>query len=147
MKIVSILIISILLCNSISISDVSKWNDISEINKLSQSKKIRMIYFTADWCKWCKKMEKDVFSDQEINDYLKKHFLPFRADIDRISRIEYKSEYLTVKELSSLQNVKSYPTILFLNSSLESIGELTGYHDKENFMKVLKYVNQDTSLD
>ena len=145
MKIFAILIISILVSSSISISDISKWNDISEINKSSQSEKIRMIYFTADWCKWCKKMEKDVFSDNEIQDYVNNYFLPFIADIDARNRILYQSEYFTVKELSELLNVKSYPTILFMNSSLESIGELAGYHDKENFMKVLKYVNQDIS--
>jgi thioredoxin-related protein len=141
MRIIS-LILFLLISNSVTISNISRWNDTSEIDNITnENDKIRMIYFQAEWCKWCRKMENEVFSDVEVKNYIEKHFLLINADLESRKVVEHKNKYLTIKQLAELFNVKTFPAIVFMDSNQESIGEITGYYEKEEFLKVLRYVN------
>lgn len=146
MKLKFIISFLILTSSIFGFNDNSEWNDVSEIDQLSsENKKVRMIYFHAEWCMWCKKLEKEVFNDFEVNNYIEQHFLPFQADVESRNIIEYKSKYLTIKQLAELLNVKTFPTVVFINSSQEPIGVINGYYEKTDYMKGLEYLINDSN--
>src|SRR5512135_1473159 len=60
-----------------------KWYTIQEAEKLSQ-KSPRMMFIDTytDWCGWCKKMDKDTFSNPVISDILNTKFYPVKFDAE-----------------------------------------------------------------
>ncbi len=89
-------------------------------------KKLLLIDFTgSDWCGWCIKLDKEVFTKPEFEEYAKKNLVLVEADFPR--KNEQTAE---VKEqndkLQKEYKVKGYPTIVVLNAEGKKVGEL-GY--------------------
>ena len=71
--------------------------------KAKDSKKIVMIDFTAEWCGWCKKLDKDTFSDEKVQKLLTDKAIAIKVDAD------------DNKDLVKKYKVNGYPCLVFLN--------------------------------
>ena len=86
----------------------------------SQGKKI-YIYFWADWCTFCKKMEKETLSKPLVSSYLNKNFISIKVNSDK------------EKETASQYFVRGFPTSWFLTEDGEKISNLPGYVPPDMF--------------
>ena len=84
------------------------------------------MYFYADWCYYCKKMESDTFKDNKIVEYLNKNFVSIRLNADK------------EKKLVSKYGYRGLPFNWFLDSKGEPFGNFPGYYPPEKFIKFLK---------
>src|SRR5215467_1836959 len=85
-----------------------------------------MLDFTgSDWCGWCIKLHKEVFSQPEFAKYANENLVLVEVDFPHAKK---QSEELKKanQALQEKYNVDGYPTIVVLNSAGEKIGE-TGY--------------------
>ena len=55
---------------------------------IAQPKKV-MIYFYADWCVYCKKMEKDVYSKQEIESLINDEYYAVKFNVESNDTIQF----------------------------------------------------------
>jgi len=94
--------------------------------KAKQENKAVMLDFTgSDWCGWCIKLNKEVFSQPEFAKYAKDNLVLVEVDFPR----EKKQTEEVKKANQALQEkykIEGYPTIIVLNSDGEKVGE-TGY--------------------
>lgn len=74
-----------------------KWNTIEQSSKVSNSRneKLYFIDFYTSWCGWCKKMDKDTFTDKVVAAILNKYFIPTKFDAEgdaafKWNDVEYK---------------------------------------------------------
>jgi thioredoxin-related protein len=94
--------------------------------KAKTEKKLVLVDFTgSDWCEWCIKLDKEVFSTSEFKAYAKDKLVLVEADFPigkpQIDKVKKQNEKLQEKF-----SVEGFPTVIVLNSGGKKIGQL-GY--------------------
>jgi thioredoxin-related protein len=98
--------------------------DLTKANELSASsnKPIFAFFTGSDWCGWCKKLERDVFSKPEFIQWAKKNVVLLELDFPRNKQL---SPELTQQNASLQQTfqVQGYPTIwlFFLKKNADGV--------------------------
>jgi thioredoxin-related protein len=129
------------------------WQEFNSLEKLqkSQSKKVLVDVYT-DWCGWCKKMDASTFSHPVIIELLDKYFYSVKLNAEKADTILYagKKFYLpgpgrTTHTLAALllNGKMSYPSTVFLDESLKSLGPVPGYLEPAMMEKILVYFGEN----
>ncbi len=90
------------------------------------SNKLMLLDFTgSDWCGWCIRLDREVFSKPEFKEYAAKNLVLVELDFPRM-----KSQADSLKrqneELASKYGIEGFPTIIVLNGEGRKVGQL-GY--------------------
>ena len=90
-----------------------------------QNKPILINFTGSDWCGWCKKLVKEVFTQTEFVDYAKANLILLKIDFPQSipQSADLKKQN---NELQDKFKVKGYPTIILLDSTEKVLGN-TGY--------------------
>ncbi len=109
-------------------SAAAGWDDDYDkaLAKAKAENKMVVLDFTgSDWCGWCIKLDKEVFSKKEFKDYAKENLVLVEVDFPRSKRLSKKVQEQNEK-LKTEHSVRGYPTIIVLNSEGQKVGQL-GY--------------------
>lgn len=103
----------------------------------------------TDWCGWCKKMDKNTFSDPVIAEYINKHYYAVKLDAEQKEDIQFDGHTFKFipqgrngyHELAAglLQGKMSYPSLVFMDEQLRIIQPLPGYQIPQQLHPVLAY--------
>ena len=92
----------------------------------------------SDWCGWCVRLEKEVFSKKEFQEYAEKNLVCIMLDFPRMKR---QSKVLKRQNQALLKKygVRGFPTVLVLGPKGAVAGK-TGYRrgGPEEYVKHLK---------
>jgi protein disulfide-isomerase len=89
-------------------------------------KKLLLVDFTgSDWCGWCIKLNREVFSKPEFQAYAKQNLVLLEIDFPR-RKAQADSLVKQNTELAEQYQVQGFPTIVVLNGDGRKVGEL-GY--------------------
>src|SRR5713101_3348515 len=96
------------------------------VEKAKSENKLVMLDFTgSDWCGWCIKLHKEVFSTAEFAKYAKENLVLVEVDFPR--RKQLSAELKKANEaLQEKYKIEGFPTIVVLNREGNKVGEL-GY--------------------
>ncbi len=95
-----------------------------------EGKKI-YINFHADWCRYCKKMDKETFKNKSVISYLNENFISIKVDSDK------------ERSTSSEFNVKGLPDNWFLTEKGERIGNQPGYLPDKMMLQLLEHIHTE----
>jgi len=101
-------------------------------------KPILVDFAGSDWCSWCIRLEKEVFSRPAFQKYAKKNLVLMLADFPRKKKLS--AEVIAQnEELSKKYSIEGYPTVVLLSSKGETLG-VTGYQQggAEKYVEHLK---------
>jgi uncharacterized protein YyaL (SSP411 family) len=119
-----------------------KWLDWNTGYPLAKKQnKIILVDAYTDWCGWCKKMDRDTYTDSEIIKILNKDFvvIKFNPELDDIV-YELDGNKISGRELfGQLTQGKStgFPTTYFIHPNKKQIQVAAGYLGPDDFKKVL----------
>ncbi len=122
--------VSLLACCAVSLAGAAELQWMTDLPKAEAKakaeNKLVMVDFTgSDWCPWCIKLDKEVFSTPEFVQYAEKNIVPVQVDFPRKKQ---QSEELKKanQELQSKYKIEGYPTVVVLDKNGKKVGEL-GY--------------------
>ena len=94
-----------------------KWSrDINQaIAQAKQLNKPLLLKVSTDWCGYCKKMERETFSDASIIAKVSESFIPVYVDGDK------------QKALVQQLGVRSYPTTVIVSPTQQVLANITGF--------------------
>jgi thioredoxin-related protein len=128
------------------------WLSFEKAVELQQKnpKKVVLDVYT-DWCGWCKKMDKNTYTDPEVIKILneKYYFVKLNAEqkediVYKDKTFKFKQEYKAHELAVSLLNGKmSYPITVFLDENMSILTVVPGYLTPKDLNPILKYFGED----
>ena len=89
--------------------------------------KLLFLNFTgSDWCGWCIKLDKDVFSQPKFKDYAHDNLVLVELDFPR-KKDQPTEERKQNMQLAQQYEVLGFPTIVVLNSNGQKVWQFDGY--------------------
>lgn len=136
--------------NLYALADKDIWLDNFEDAKALAKKQglpILMDFTGSDWCGWCIKLDKEVFSQKEFKEYAQKSFILFKADFPEEKPISAKVRKQNEK-LSDKYNVEGFPTIILTDADGKEIAR-TGYQEggAKSYVEHLKKLLEKSKAD
>lgn len=135
MKHFLITVASLVVLTSASMGSESGWlHDYEAAKKQAKAEdKPILINFTgSDWCGWCIKIEKEIFSKEEFRTYAKENLVLMEVDFPEKKKniakqtAEVKAQN---KKLDKEFAIEGYPTIYLLSAEGKKISEEIGYRE------------------
>ena len=113
------------------IGNISFYTDYDQgLDQAYEAGKPVMLVFSASWCGACKKMIRDVFSNDEVADS-SGQLVNIYLDVDKVD-----------KDLVKHYEIKYVPTVFFLDYSGEKIIQVADKRSPEDFIENIDYMAQ-----
>ncbi len=103
------------------------------ISAAQAQKRPVLIKFEAEWCSWCKKMDREVFVQPQIIKSLE-NYVCIKIDVDK------------QRNVALAYKIRTLPRIIVVNTHDEIVGDWIGYRDPAEFSKLLKDVWEYTHM-
>lgn len=98
--------------------------------------KLVLADMSAIWCPTCRKLDQQVFADQQVKEAVGKRYI--------FSRIEYESP--EGKAFAERYRVSGFPTVLILDAEGKMLRRLPLTFDPQNFIHLISQVGRSQSL-
>lgn len=142
-------LLATLLCSS-AIAQVN-WSTMEKASQVDtkSNKKLFFVDFTTSWCGWCKKMDRETFSDPVVSAILNKYYIPVRFDAEgsasftwngtKYSNNQYPGQKAQTHPFTRaiLGQKIGYPSFAVFNRNGGLTQILQGYQNAYDFSMVL----------
>jgi thioredoxin-related protein len=103
------------------------------LEKAKKEQKLVMVDVYTDWCGWCKRLDKDAFSNTDVTAKLSEDFVAVKINPEKTE---------TNAKLARQFGVNGYPHIAFVDRTGKKVAEIVGYVPAKKFLKKLNEVSE-----
>jgi protein disulfide-isomerase len=121
-------IIVLFLFGSLQIQAAEGWlTDFEQAKAEASSRKVPILadFSGSDWCSWCIRLDREVFSQDAFKDYAKDNVVLFLADFPN-SKPQPEKMKAQNRALAEKYGIEGFPTVLLLDADGKVLGR-TGY--------------------
>ncbi|MBN2684781.1 MAG: thioredoxin family protein [Pontiellaceae bacterium] len=102
----------------------------TELKQAKEEDKHVLLLFTgSDWCQWCVKMDQEVLSSPIFKAYADEALVIVECDIPKDKSGQSEALQARNRKLKNAFSVKSFPTLLFLDSFGKVVEYQEGYQE------------------
>ncbi|MBY5950253.1 thioredoxin fold domain-containing protein [Algoriphagus marincola] len=133
-----ILTLGLLFFASIGYSqDQITWLKFEEAVAANQSDpKMLLVDVYTDWCGWCKKMDKETFTDPKVVKYVNENFYAVKLNAEDNERtFDFMGKKFSEAQMAASMRVRSYPNFVIIEPTLQNIAQLPGYRPADAFLE------------
>lgn len=112
--------------------DFKKYDDALAL-AASENKHV-MLYFWADWCRYCAQFNADILPDEKVAGALNDSFLAVMINVDE------------EPDLADQYEARTLPMVVFLDPAGKVAGFLPGYLPPSEFLGILDFVKNKNYL-
>jgi thioredoxin-related protein len=119
--------------------DKIEWMKFEEAVKANDfSPKMLFVDVYTDWCGWCKKMDKDTFTDPKVIEYINANFYAVKLNAEETKRtFNFMGKEYNEAQMAAAMRVRSYPNFVIIDSTLQNITQMPGYREPVPFLEGL----------
>jgi thioredoxin-related protein len=136
MKAFSLVLLLVLLSLNLQAQDQIQWMKFEEaIAANAKNPKMILVDVYTDWCGWCKKMDKDTFTDPQVIAHFQKNFYAVKLNAEDTKRsFQFMGKTFTEAQMAASMRVNSYPNFVVIEPGLQNIAQLPGYREPAAFL-------------
>jgi len=129
------------LCATWAFAGASWETDFEAASKTAKASNRYMLldFSGSDWCGWCIRLDKEVFSKKEFKNYAKKNLVCVLVDFPRRKSLRKRVAEQN-KKLAAKYKVRGYPTVIVLSPGGDTVAQ-TGYR-KGGAKKYVKHLGE-----
>lgn len=132
-----------------------QWMTLEEALEKSKTEKRKIfVDVFTDWCGWCKRMDESTFVDPAVAQYLNDNYYAVKFNAEQQKEIVFNNKTYSFKrngargyhELAAelLNNRLSFPTVVFLDETMNVIQPIPGYLEAPKLETILNYFGTDS---
>lgn len=110
--------------------DILKVQNIEELNNALKGNKYSILKFTADWCVYCRQMDKEIFKNKKYEEQFKNY---------KVIYVDITEENEESKKIKEKYNVFAPPVIVFLENN-DIVYKEIGYN-KDKLINIIDKIN------
>lgn len=128
--------LALTLTNTAQGQEAIQWMKFEEaIAANAKNPKMILVDVYTDWCGWCKKMDKDTFTDPRVIAHFQKNFYAVKLNAEDTNRkFPFMGKTFSEAEMAASMRVNSYPNFVVIEPGLQNIAQLPGYREPETFL-------------
>lgn len=101
------------------------WNEAS--TRAENEDKLVMINFYTDACPWCRRLDSDTFSDEEVGAFLNENVVPLKSNAGKT-------------DLHRSYDIPGVPTTVFTSPDGTKVGQIIGYKAPDEFRQLTETI-------
>lgn len=111
------------------------------VAKNQENPKMILVDVYTDWCGWCKKMDKDTFTDSTVISFVNEGFYAVKLNAEDTKRtFDFMGKEYSEAQMAAAMRVNSYPNFVLIDPSLQNITQIPGYRGPSDFLEALDYM-------
>ncbi len=100
--------------------------------KARQSGKSIVVYFHADWCTYCVRMQKETFSHDSVIDFMNNKVIAVKVDVDE------------EKSVARTFGVRGLPATVMLLRNGDKVGPMPGFIKPKDYLSMLTKIMEQS---
>ena len=122
-----------------------KWHTIEDAAAAKIGSKLYFVDFYTSWCGYCKKMDRETFSDPTVAKLLNKYYYPVKFDAEGDKTFQWFGKtYNPTRNGRNRQHefargLQGYPTFVLYKADGSMLQAVPGYYPPSQFVMVLWY--------
>ena len=122
-----------------------QWHTIEEASQANIGSKMYFIDFYTDWCGYCKKMDRETFSDPLVAKILNRYFYPVKFNAEGNNTVTWNGKTYRPstggrnKTHEFARGLQGYPTFVLYRSDGTPLQSIPGFSKASEFVVILWY--------
>ncbi|MCS7181600.1 MAG: thioredoxin family protein [Thermoanaerobaculum sp.] len=101
----------------------------SAMDKAQKERKLVMVDFYTDWCRWCQRLESTTLADPSVSTTLRERFVAVRLNAEAEG-----------KSTADAFAITTYPTLVFLDGQGREVHRIAGFLEADEFLRELRSI-------